>query len=221
MQYKAITIGQTVRGQEILGYLNQDHAQSYIYLIAGVHGDEPEGVFVLEQLFSWLKTQNFSTSHIIIPVLNPDGLATNNRVNSNGVDLNRNWPTTDWAKEHNKERYFPGPKPLSEPENIALLKVFEKYKPKLIISFHSWQPMLDCNARAREIAEYIAQFNNYKVVNDIGYPTPGSLGTYAEKVLQCGILTYELPEVSETKSLKEIWQENEQGLKNYFLKMIT
>ena len=66
-----------------------------------------------------------------------------------------------------------------------------------------------------EVAELIHKFNQYPVKDDIGYPTPGSLGQYGVAEYNCGVLTFECPTISESgKSLQEIWIENEQGLKS-------
>ena len=216
MLYSKINIGHSAGGKDIFAYINQKAAPKYTYLMAGVHGDEPEGVYVLKKLFDWLLTQEITRPIIVIPVLNPDGLEINKRVNYNGVDLNRNWPTSDWTKSHKEGRYYPGELPLSEPENEGLSVLFVKYKPEIIISFHSWQPMLDCNQKARAVAEYIVQYNHYSIAS-VGYPTPGSLGTYAEEFLQCGIITYELPVQSSKNNLEQIWQANAKGLQHYFL----
>lgn len=214
--YKQLSLGQSVNAHDILAYTNHDNAKSYLYLMAGVHGDEPESVFVLTELFKWLQNQTLTLPIIVIPTLNPDGLAAKTRVNANQVDLNRNWPTSDWTEKYNGARYFPGKMPLSEPENIALSKLFGKFPPKLIITFHSWkEAVLDHNKQALAVAEYIANYNHYKVTDNIGYPTPGSLGKYADENLKCGILTYELPEANSSKPMQQIWGENEEGLKKY------
>lgn len=177
-----------------------------------MHGNEPEGIFVLSKLFAWLQQQNISTPILVVPIINPDGFAAKTRVNANGVDLNRNWPTSDWEGDFVEPRYCPGEKPLSEPENIFLVELFKEYSPKLIISFHSWKPIIDHNKHATEIAKFIAEYNGYKTTTNIGYPTPGSLGSYVDEVLNCGIITYELPELVAGFSLEEIWLQNAEGL---------
>jgi protein MpaA len=133
------------------------------------------------------------------------------------VDLNRNLPTKNWNPVPREPRYNPGPKPLSEPENQYLVKLFDKYHPGLIISFHTWKPILNYNGNCQDIAEYLSQFNKYEIADDIGYPTPGSLGTYGVEAYNCPVLTFECPELKKHReSLKEIWTENEEGLKRLF-----
>ena len=55
------------------------------------------------------------------------------------------------------------------------------------------------------------------MAGDIGYPTPGSLGTYAVEKYGAPVLTFECPELKNHKgNLKDIWMENEEGLKKFF-----
>ncbi len=217
MIFHPLKPGQSLEGREIALHSNQEQAKKYVYLIAGVHGDEVEGIYVLEQLFTWLKTQKNlpKVPLMLIPIANPDGYHHHMRLNANGVDLNRNLPTQDWTAEVAKPKYNPGPKALSEKENQFLVQTFKKHPPSLILSFHSWKPILNVNGEGavQKVAELLHQHNDYPVKSDIGYPTPGSLGTFGPEKYQAGVLTFECPRLDCGKSLQEIWQENEPGLK--------
>ena len=127
----------------------------------------------------------------IVPDFNPEGILNKNRCNSNGVDLNRNLPTKDWSSVAAKPRYNPGPSALSEAENQALVKWLNENPVNVIISLHSWNPMLNTNGDLPE-AEIISKMTGYKIEPDIGYPTPGSLGTYAGLEKKIPTLTYEI-----------------------------
>jgi protein MpaA len=219
MIFSEIEKGKSLEGLDIPVFKTDIKAQKYLYLIGGVHGDEVEGVYVLKELFQWLKNEHSlkDLPMIVLPILNVDGYRTNSRVNAHLVDLNRNLPTKDWSTVHAKPRYNPGPKPLSEPENQFLVKLFDKYRPGIIISFHTWKPILNYNGDCKDVAEYLAGFNSYEIASDIGYPTPGSLGTFGVERYDSGVLTFECPELKKHKeTLKEIWGENEQGLKGLF-----
>lgn len=219
MIFSEIESGQSVEGHEIPVFKTDIKAKKHLYIIGGVHGDEVEGVFVLKELFAWLKTEHTlkDLPMIVIPILNVDGYRTQTRVNAHSVDLNRNLPTKDWKPGFEKPRYNPGPKPLSEPENQYLIKLFEKYKPGLILSFHTWKPMINYNGDCKDIAEYLSESNGYEPDSDIGYPTPGSLGSYSVEKYNCPVITFECPELKiHRETLKEIWLENEKGLKGLF-----
>jgi murein peptide amidase A len=152
-----------------------------LLLIGGVHGDEPEGYFLVEEFVRqgmWRELEGVA-SLWVMPRMNPDACAKAARTNSRGVDLNRNMPTKDWNPTALKERYQPGPSAGSELETQVLMQVIEKLKPRAIVSAHSWEPMINYNGPARKMAEAMAALNEYIITDDIGYPTPGSLGTWA------------------------------------------
>lgn len=166
--------------------------KAHVLIMGGVHGDEPEGVVAARGLLEIFRTNYSMDLNItLIPEFNPEGVLLHTRGNSNKVDLNRNLPTKDWSPVAAKERYYPGPKALSEKENQALFGWLEKNKPHLIISLHSWNPMLNTNGNIPE-AEVIAKLTGYKIEPDIGYPTPGSLGTFAGLENNIPTLTYEI-----------------------------
>lgn len=208
--------GKSVEGNEIEAFRSEVSGDKYVYLMAGTHGDEVEGVYVLQKLFEWLKEDHSlkDIPLVVIPILNPDGYRMSSRVNSQGVDLNRNYPTQDWTGEYTQDKYNPGSGPLSEPENVFLDKLFHKYHPGVILSFHSWKPILNYNGDAQDIAEYLSSYNQYPVEGHIGYPTPGSLGTYAPEKYSSPVLTFECPVLKEDLTLQDIWSVNEKGLKS-------
>lgn len=217
LNFTELRPGKSVEGQTIPSYKTEATKGDHLYLMAGTHGDEVEGVYVVQQLFTWLKEQDISLPLIVLPILNVDGHRVQSRVNSNGVDLNRNYPSKDWTKEARAAKYNPGTHPLSEPENVYLDKLFKKYPPRLIISVHSWKPLINYNGDCKDVAEFLHQHNNYPICDDIeGHPTPGSLGEYGPQEYNCPVLTFECPLLSEREGLKQIWEENEAGFKNLF-----
>lgn len=215
MKFLELKAGVSVLGKTIPAFKTNLESKKYIYLMAGVHGDEVEGVFVMAKLLEFLKQQNhYVLPLVVVPIVNVDGNAIKTRVNHNGVDLNRNMPTLDWAPNFTEPKYNPGKEPLSEPENQFLNSLFFKYTPGFILSFHSWKPILNYNGDCRDIAQYLANFNQYPIDDSIGYPTPGSLGTYGPEKLNCPVLTFECPLLETGITLDQIWNENKEGLIN-------
>lgn len=160
-------------------------SRSPILFIGGVHGDEPEGVWLAEAFLNSLLTHYNRNSQaslqewVLIPCLNPEGYARGERTNSAGVDLNRNFPSPDWSNEAKAPRYNPGSQPGSEPEVQGALKAIEMFRPKLIVHFHSWKPCIVYTGKPAEaIAQKLGAHSGYPCHEDIGYPTPGSLGQY-------------------------------------------
>ncbi len=215
MNFIAVKSGKSVEGDEIKAYKSETKGNSWVYIMAGVHGDEVEGVYVVAQLFEWLKQQeDINRPTIVIPILNVDGYRAGTRTNAHAVDLNRNLPSKDWSPTAREAKYNPGVKPMSEPENIYLDKLFQKYPPKVILSFHSWKPLINTNGNCLEIAQFLERYNNYPIVQDdiVGHPTPGSLGEYGPQEYSAPVLTFECPVLSSDKTLKDIWDENAVGL---------
>lgn len=219
MIFSELESGQSLEGNTIPVFKTEIKAPKYLYLIGGVHGDEVEGVYVLKELFQWLKMEHSlkDLPMVVIPILNVDGYKNRTRVNAHLVDLNRNLPTKDWSPTAREPKYNPGNAALSEPENQFLVKLMDKFKPGFIISFHTWKPILNYNGNCLDVAEFFNQFNNYEMDSDIGYPTPGSMGTFGPERYQAPVLTFECPQLkTHRESLKEIWNENEEGLKKFF-----
>jgi len=167
-----------------------------------VHGDETEGVIAANGLLeSFLSSFPYKLKITLIPAFNIDGVLAKTRTNSNGVDLNRNLPTKDWSPEIKTLRYHPGPSPLSEPENKKLVEFIENRNPKLILSLHSWHPVINVNGNCLPFAEALSQWTGYKIDTDIGYPTPGCLGTFAGLERKSPVITYEIERGLDTASI--------------------
>lgn len=219
MNFVDLKSGNSVEGDDIISFRSETKGPKYIYLLAGVHGDEVEGVYVLKEIIKWLKEdEEYNLPTVVVPILNIDGYRAGTRVNSHGVDLNRNLPSKNWTSEAREPKYNPGTKPLSEPENIFLDKLFSKFTPGLIFSMHSWKPFINYNGSCKDIAEILQKNNNYEVLDDIkDHPTPGSLGEYGLDQYNCPVLTFECPLIEEGHTLKEIWDENAAGFKEALL----
>lgn len=198
-------------------FYSVSEAQKPILFVGGVHGDEPEGVRLATDLLAWLfKNNKDLQSWALIPCLNPDGYKANSRTNGNGVDLNRNFPTPDWVKSDKKDRYFSGERPGSEPETQALIALIKKLEPKCIIHFHSWHPCIVYTGSPGEpYARVLNQTNNYTIKEDIGYPTPGSLGHYGWMIEKTPVICIE---EQEKISLDKVWPNFCDGLQEILKK---
>lgn len=204
--------------------------------MGGIHGDEPEGVQLANDTLAWLKqcsknntsdekTEGSSATlsrssaqlcpWILVPCLNMDGFKNRTRVNGRGVDLNRNYPSSDWNDEARAERYSPGPHPASEAEIQAVVELIQSYSPRLIIHCHSWKPcIVGAGPAGWKDTLRLAQSSGYEAMEDIGYPTPGSLSQYAFADLGIPVICIE--EQDEMKDLSTIWPRFEKGMREVF-----
>jgi protein MpaA len=186
--------------------------QAPLLMIGGTHGDEIEGVVLAKALRNWLLTnhQDITRPWILIPNINPDGVAKNQRTNANGVDLNRNYPDTRWSAQCDDPIYYPGKAPLSEPEVKAVVTLIERVQPHLMIHFHSHEPCIVCTGETGLCAaQTLAQASGYEVVPDIGYPSPGSLGEYGWLDLGIAVICIE---AQRGMAHEQIWPRFQAGL---------
>lgn len=177
-----------------------------VLLIGGVHGNEPEGVIAAYKLIEVLgRTPRHNFDVQVLPCLNPEGFFSASRLNSRGVDLNRNLPTKDWSREAFSPKYPPGDFAGSEIENQILLQCLENFKPGLILSLHSFEKfMMNINGDCRKIAEAMQIKNQYPIEESIGYPTPGCLGTYAGLERDMPTITYEIKRGASIEEILEL-----------------
>lgn len=139
---------------------------------------------------------------------NPDGLARGTKDNARGVDLNRNFPSRNWVREH-KPGYDPGAAAASEPETRALIELIERSGATRLVALHSPFRCVNYDGPARALAERMAAKNGYEVTADIGYPTPGSFGSFYGIDLGLEVVTLEIPAVD----VEQAWCENRDALR--------
>lgn len=203
----------TSTGQSLSLYQNLHRSDVKPFLfVGGVHGDEPEGVRLAEEFLNWLIDNSEKTDHpwILIPCLNPDGYSQNQRTNANGVDLNRNFPAKDWKQSEAKDRYYSGPQPASEIEVQSLVQLIHQHKPRAIFHFHSWKPcVVYTGSTGAKLAQLLTKGNNYESREDIGYPTPGSLGQWGWLNCQTPVICLEEQEHAD---LNHVWSHFSKGL---------
>ncbi len=189
--------------------LKSDNPKALNVLFLGVmHGEEPQGHYLIQKfmdkcLFSDLK---FKNNLYFLHCLNPDGMFLLKRGNSNDVDLNRNFPTKNYEVVTFDDNTTSGDSPASEIETRFLVNLVEKYKFDIILSIHAPFEIVNYDGNCEELAKKISDITSYPVQGDIGYPTPGSFGTYCGVERNIPIITLE---VSEKLSNEELWEQNE------------
>ncbi len=189
---KSFVFGHSAQGLPILAH-KFGGTGPRVLILGGVHGNEIEGTAAAHGLIEhFLISFPFQLDLTIIPAFNMDGVLNQNRLNGNGVDLNRNLPTNDWNEKAFNKKYPPGPFPNSESENKSLVQFLSHYKPKFVLSLHSWFPVLNVNGKCMEEANAISLMTGYRIDEQIGYPTPGCLGTYCGLERDMPTLTYEI-----------------------------
>lgn len=191
------------------------HAAMRVLVVGAIHGDELSSAAVALHWIRLAEQIPVDTPHGIhwrfLPMLNPDGVFSRSphRVNARGVDLNRNFPTPNWARDakvywekrtRRDPRRWPGPKPLSEPESRFLYDEMSSFKPQLIVSIHAPYGVLDFDGPSVPPSRlgrlYLDQVGIF----------PGSLGNYGGVHKGVPVVTIELPNAMRTPQDAEIRQ---------------
>ena len=187
-------------GSPLLYYPCESECQ--LLVIAGIHGEEPETTFLLSRALRAFDDNLDSVAFVLCA--NPDGMALGMRGNPVGVDLNRNFNTRNFLPDMVESRsileaprdtiLLSGYEAESELETKALVALIKKLKPKSILSMHAPMGCIDAPQKTKLVEDLMGVFN-LPWRPDIGYETPGSLGTWCgEHNIEC--VTLELPRMS-------------------------
>lgn len=184
-----------------------------IIVIGVFHGDEPQGYYLINNYCAI----NPDTNLLMVPCLNKSGFEQHTRVNKNGVDLNRNFPAKNWILGE-KDDYYGGDSPASEDETKFIINLVEQYKPEAVITLHSPYKVVNYDGNGQELAKKISDIIGYPIEENIGYPTPGSFGTWAGIENGIPVITLELDEEADISELEEPVFEIFRMLENYQVK---
>ncbi len=188
-----------------------------VLVIGAIHGDELSSASVAFHWIALAQDPHIALPQPIhwrfIPVLNPDGLFHQppRRMNHNGVDLNRNFPTPNWERDaaiywnqrvRRDPRRWPGPRAMSEPETKFVHAQMVDFKPDLIVSIHAPYGVLDFDGPSVPPSKlgrlYLDQVGIF----------PGSLGNYGGVHKGVPVVTVELPNAMRTpldSETRQMW----------------
>jgi protein MpaA len=179
--------GRAIRGRRFGG------AGPALLVFGGIHGDEPASVEALIELTPLVAARTPPAMPVwVLPAVNPDGVARGRKNSARDVDLNRNFPARSFTTEH-VPGYSPGLAPLSEPETRVIADLVAREPIAAVVAVHAPFACVNYDGPAAAWAEAVAASCGWPARGDIGYPTPGSLGSWLGLDRGLPILTLELP----------------------------
>jgi len=201
-QWGTIPVPPTTFGRSVLGLpleVWRPSGDCRLLVFAGIHGEEPETTYALSRA---LRQFPEPLPHAaVVLAANPDGLIRGTRGNARGVDLNRNFPARNWApapvthrstlEDPSDVRLSPGDAPGSEPEVRALLALITELRPRAVVALHAPLACID-DAHDTALGRRLATQTGMPLVRDVGYPTPGSFGSWGTDH-EVPVVTYEFP----------------------------
>jgi predicted deacylase len=166
------TIGTSSQGRAINAYYFGSGTTTILYTGA-IHGSEASTKSLMDRWIQDLeakaRTIPAHMSIVVVPTINPDGIARGTRTNANNVDLNRNFATNDWQKDITTvgNQPFPGGgggSAMSEPETKAISSLAQRLRPKVILSYHSIGGMVAANqvGDSTRLAAMYSQLTGYR-----------------------------------------------------------
>ncbi len=215
-EVNTVKYGRSALGAPLLYFPAQIGEENRGLIIAGTHGDETASMVALSCAIRSIQTGTLK--HDVVISVNPDGNQLGTRANANQVDLNRAFPTKNWNSSGEVYRWSTnsdvrdvkvstGSEFPRESEVTHLIELINERKPKFIVSFHDPLACID-DPDKTELAQWLASKFNLPLVEDVGYDTPGSFGTWCkEQAIPC--VTVEFPPIS-----------NDEAIEDYLLPMV-
>ena len=204
------TIGQSVQGRPIVAYSFGSGATTVLFT-GGMHGSEPSGYATMLAWAQYLRVYGnivpADKRIVIVPNMNPDGIAANSRNNNQNVNIDRNFPTADWeASIVTASGTLPtggGVTAGSEPETAALMTLTRQLQPRLEVSFHAQGALVGANKYADSTAigdmyantvGYATMYYDAEAV--MGYPMTGEYEDWMGEAMGIPAILIELPTTS-------------------------
>lgn len=202
------TIGYSVNGRPIKAYYFGNGGTKILFTGA-IHGSEKSSKYILDRWINELETKARSIPAdkqiVIIPIVNPDGFATGTRYNARNVNLNRNFPTSNWTADipiagGRTEPGAGGSAALSEAESRVLAQFTNRLGPSLTVTYHSQGSIVNSNDAGSSITlgRQYAQLTGYQYISNANTNATFDLemtGTYEDWLLEQGrsAILIELP----------------------------
>jgi hypothetical protein len=130
---------------KITDNVNIEENEPELRYVSSIHGDEVVGYDMLIRLIQLLTTEYSTNPRImnivnnteiwICPMFNPDGYASANRYNANGIDLNRNFPMPSGNQHPDGNAWAQ--------ETVAMMSFSQAHSNNLSLNFHGGELVIN------------------------------------------------------------------------------
>ena len=193
------TFGHSVQGRAITGYIFGTGSEK-IFMFGAMHGNERSSGTLMSTLVTTLSGNpslvGANKKIVIIPISNPDGyFGSMDKNNANGVNLDRNFGTSDWVSRPAPDRYG-GEAPFDQPETQAIRaaasgasKLFSYHAQGRLVNPENFQSSID-------LARWYASKSGYTYFNDPSWNYCGTVTKWFMEATGNPAITIELPSYS-------------------------
>jgi len=199
--FEQVVFGNSPKGRAIEGYIIGE-GERVLFLFGAIHGNEMGTADLLEQLVKEVQTSPSllasGTQLVIVPIVNPDGyLDRVDKLNTNEVNLNLNFPTQDW-KKYGDGGLFAGDEPFSEVESRIIRDIVIHYRPEVMLSYHARGALVSPEEGEESIAlgKWYAEKTGYEYFDEWDYV--GTATRWFYEVLNQPAITIELSDYLES-----------------------
>lgn len=204
------TIGYSVNGRPIIAYYYGSGSTTILFT-GGIHGSEFSGKYILDDWSSYLDSYAYQIPSdkrvVVVPSLNPDGIASGNRYNAHNVNIDRNFDTANWKADIDTSSGTVinggGTTVMSEPETVAIANFTARLMPRLEVSYHAQGSLVGANQYADSInignlyassIGYSSMIGNAEEV--MGYSLTGEYEDWMGEKYGIPAILIELPDTS-------------------------
>lgn len=173
------------------------NGRRHILVLGPLAGDQPAALGMVDKLAEYLAASRAPLPDVTLTLVrdpNPDGRARRSRFNARGVDLDRNFSTSNWQRLPEGNHWRSGLRPHSEPETRVLATLLADLRPDRIVTVTSAsdRAALGWSGPGNELVRALAGELELPLVESATQPG-GSLAAYAALDRGIAVLAFGVP----------------------------
>ena len=210
MDFTEFDIGKTFLDNPIKALRSHNfYNDKWLYLMAGIHGDEIEGIFLINQLLPWLRESiKLTFPCIVVQTIDVDGYIFQDQRLAKRVNLNNCFPTSSFRSVNNEKNISSNS--ILRPEVSSLINLLTEYPPQMVLNLrtaHHNPKVVSVGSDGFSLASYLSTATHYPLVSDNQAPS-STLEAFIYDFFLCPVVTLRLPHFSEKKTIPTICEEH-------------